>query len=155
MLRDKRTVKVNQDDGVLWIASGKIFPLPKEISYTFPRALDFEKPFAKLKIISPYEGIVLLKDGIITIKNQNSKFLLDLLQLTKKIKNCSIKFLPIVQNYQYIDQYSIVSFIEIYPNYEGLIYSVRKKESKYISTLFIITEADIWKINSDQADPLT
>ena len=31
MLRDKRTVKVNQDDGVLWIASGKIFPLPKEI----------------------------------------------------------------------------------------------------------------------------
>jgi hypothetical protein len=33
MPRDKRTVKVNQDDGVLWIASGKkkkkkIFPKP-------------------------------------------------------------------------------------------------------------------------------
>jgi hypothetical protein len=25
-----------------------------------------------------------------------------------------------------------------------------KKESKYISTLFIITEADVWKINSGQ-----
>ena len=152
MLRDKRTVKVNQDDGVLWIASGKIFPLPKEINYTFPKALKFEKPFAKLKIISPYQGIVLLKDGVLTVKNQDSKFLLDLLQLTKKIKNCSIKFLPIVQNYQYIDQYSILSFIEIYPSYEGLIYSVRKKESKYISTLFIITEADIWKVNSDQVN---
>jgi RNA polymerase Rpb1, domain 5/RNA polymerase Rpb1, domain 4 len=152
MLRDKRTVKVNQDDGVLWIASGKIFPLPKEIKYTFPRVLGVDKPFAKLKIVSPYEGIVLLKDGLITIKNQETKFLLDLLQLTKKIKNCSLKFLPIVQNYQYIDKYTVITVIEIYPNYEGLIYSVRKKESKYIATLFVITEADIWKINSDQVN---
>ena len=152
MLRDKRTVKVNQDDGVLWIASGKIFPLPKEIKYTFPRVLGIDKPFAKLKIVSPYEGIVLLKNGLITIKNQETKFLLDLLQLTKKIKNCSLKFLPIVQNYQYIDKYTVITVIEIYPNYEGLIYSVRKKESKYIATLFVITEADIWKINSDQVN---
>ena len=152
MLRDKRTVKVNQDDGVLWIASGKIFPLPKEIKYTFPKTLEIDKPFAKLKIVSPYEGLVLLKDGLITIKNQDTKFLLDLLQLTKKIKNCSLKFLPIVQNYQYIDKYTVVTIIEIYPNYEGLIYSVRKKESKYIATLFVITEADIWKINSDQVN---
>ena len=152
MLRDKRTVKVNQDDGVLWIASGKIFPLPKEIKYTFPKTLETDKPFAKLKIVSPYEGLVLLKDGLITIKNQDTKFLLDLLQLTKKIKNCSLKFLPIVQNYQYIDKYTVVTIIEIYPNYEGLIYSVRKKESKYIATLFVITEADIWKINSDQVN---
>ena len=152
MLRDKRTVKVNQDDGVLWIASGKIFPLPKEVDYTFPKILNLEKPFAKLKIVSPYEGILLLKDGIITIINQEEKFILDLLQLTKKVKNCSIKFLPIIQNYQYIDKYTVISTIEIFPNYEGLIYSVRKKESKYISTLFIITEADIWKINSDQVN---
>ena len=152
MLRDKRTVKVNQDDGVLWIASGKIFPLPKEVNYTFPKILESEKPFAKLKIVSPYEGIVLLNNGIITIKNEEAKFLLDLLQLTKKIKNCSLKFLPVVQNYQYIDKYTVVSTIEIFPNYEGLIYSVRRKESKYVSTLFIITEADIWKINSDQVN---
>ena len=152
MLRDKRTVKVNQDDGVLWIASGKIFPLPKEVDYTFPKTLNLQRPFAKLKIVSPYEGIVLLKDGVLTIKNQDSKFLLDLLQLTKKIKNCAIKFLPVVQNYQYIDKYTVISTIEIFPNYEGLIYSVRKKESKYISTLFVITEADIWKINSDQVN---
>ena len=51
-----------------------------------------------------------------------------------------------------IDKYTVVSTIEIFPNYEGLIYSVRRKESKYISTLFVITEADIWKINSDQVN---
>jgi hypothetical protein len=152
MLRDKRTVKVNQDDGVLWIASGKIFPLPKEINYTFPKSLEIEKAFAKLKIVSPYEGTVLVRDGFITIKNQEAKYSLDLLQLTKKIKNCSIQFVSLVQNYQYIDKYTLLSVVEIFPTYEGLIYSVRKKESKYISTLFIITEADVWKINSDQVN---
>jgi hypothetical protein len=152
MLRDERTVKVNQDDGVLWIASGKIFPLPKEINYTFPKSLETEKAFAKLKIVSPYEGTVLIKDGFITIKNQEAKFSLDLLELTKKIKNCSIQFVSLIQNYQYIDKYTLLSVVEIFPAYEGLIYSVRKKESKYISTLFIITEADVWKINSDQVN---
>jgi hypothetical protein len=152
MLRDKRTVKVNQDDGVLWIASGKIFPLPKEVEYKFPKSLHVEKAFAKLKIVSPYEGIVLVKDGLITIQNKETKFLLNLLQLTKKIKNCSLHFLPIVKNYQYIDKYTLLSVVEIFPTYEGLIYSVRKKESKYISTLFVITEADVWKINSDQVN---
>ena len=39
MLRDKRTIKVNQDDGILWIASGKIFPIPKESKYLFPKTL--------------------------------------------------------------------------------------------------------------------
>jgi hypothetical protein len=48
MLRDKRTVKVNQDDGVLWIASGKIFPLPKDIILFF-EVFETEKAFAKLK----------------------------------------------------------------------------------------------------------
>jgi hypothetical protein len=152
MLRDKRTVKVNQDNGVLWIASGKIFSLPKEITYTFPRSLEREKAFAKLKIVSPYEGTVLVRDGFITIKNQEAKYSLDLLQLTKKIKNCSTQFVPLVQNYQHIDKYTLLSVVEIFPTYEGLIYSVRKKESKYISTLFIITEADVWKINSDQVN---
>lgn len=152
MLREKRTVKANQEEGVLWIASGKIFPLPKEVNYVFPSNLGTEKPFAKLKIVSPYQGIVLIKNGLLTIKNEESHFLLDLLQLTKKIKNCSIKFVPLLQNYQYIDRYSVLCTVEIFPNYEGLIYSVRKKESKYISTLFIITEADIWKINSDQVN---
>ena len=152
MLRDKRTVKVNQDDGVLWIASGKIFPLPKEINYTFPKSLEKGKAFAKLKLVSPYEGIVLIKDGVVTIKTKEANFSLDLCQLTKKITNCSIEIVPLVQNYQYIDKYTLLGVVEIFPTYEGLIYSVRKKESKYISTLFIITEADVWKVNSDQVN---
>jgi len=114
MLRDKRTVKVNQDDGVLWIASGKIFPLPKEAKYQFPISLNKGKAFAKLKIVTPYQGIVYLKDEFIIIKNQERKISLDLLHLTKTIKNCSIKFLPLVQNYQYVDQYTTLCLVEFF-----------------------------------------
>jgi hypothetical protein len=152
MLRDKRTVKVNQDDGVLWIASGKIFPLPREVKYLFPPILDRKKAFATLKIVTPYDGIAYVKDEFLIIKNQERKISLDLLHLTKSIKNCSIKFIPLVQTYQYVDKYTTLCVVEIFPNEEGLIYSVRKKESSFISTLFIVTESDIWKINSDQTN---
>ena len=150
--RDKRTVKVNQDDGVLWIASGKIFPLPREAKYKFPTSLNKEKAFATLKIVTPYDGITYLKDEFLIIKNQKRKIILDLLHLTKTITNCSIKFVSLVQNYQYVDKYTTLCMVELYPNYEGLIYSVKKKDSNFISTLFIITESDIWKINSDQTN---
>ena len=150
--RDKRTVKVNQDDGVLWIASGKIFPIPKEAKYKFPTSLNKEKAFATLKIVTPYDGITYLKDEFLIIKNQKRKIILDLLHLTKTITNCSVKFISLVQNYQYVDKYTTLCIVELYPNYEGLIYSVKKKDSNFISTLFIITESDIWKINSDQTN---
>ena len=52
MLRDKRTVKINQDDGMLWIASGTIFLLPNEAKFLFPSRLSSKIPLAKLKIIS-------------------------------------------------------------------------------------------------------
>ena len=73
MLRDKRTVKVNQDDGVLWIASGKIFPLPKEAKYQFPSSLKKNKPFALLKIVSPYSGVVTANEETVTIHSKDKK----------------------------------------------------------------------------------
>jgi hypothetical protein len=150
MLRDKRTVKVNQDDGILWIASGKLFSVPKEIKFIFPSSLKKNKCFALLKLVSPFNGIILLKENSIVLITKTNQFSIDLSNLRKFFQNCSIKFSILVKNYQYIDKYSILSFIEIFPTYEGKIYLIRKKEAKSILTLFIITEEDIWKINSDQ-----
>ena len=152
MQREKRTIKVNQDDGVLWITSGKIFPVPKEIKYKFPKRLNKEKSFASLKLSTPYSGIVLLKENSLVILNQTKKLTLDLLLLRRVLKNCFLKVFPIIRNYQYVDKYSILSFLQIFPQYEGNIYSIRKKESKDISTLFLITESDVWKINSDHVN---
>jgi hypothetical protein len=150
MPRDKRTVKVNQEDGVLWVASGKIFPVPKEIKYLFPKVLKKTKPFALLKLVTPFQGIILLKQDSITLITKKNQISLELSNIKKVLQNCSIKISSIVKNYQYVDKHTILSFIEIFPNCEGMVYSVRKKPTRYISTLFLITEEDVWKINTDQ-----
>ena len=72
ILKNRRKIKVNNDDGVLWISSGKIFPLPKEIKYLFPKYLDINKPLAVLKLVTPYSGIVRLKEKTILI-DKNKK----------------------------------------------------------------------------------
>lgn len=150
IIQENRTLKVNQDDGILWIASGKMFPIPKEFKYKFPKVLKKSKSFGFLKFITPYEGIVLLNNNSIVLITKKQKIILDFSIFKKKFRNCVIKISPVVKNFQYVDKGSILAFFDIYPEFEGLIYSVRKKESKYISTLFLITESDIWKINSDQ-----
>ena len=150
MFRDKRTIKVNQDDGVLWIGAGKVFPLPKEINYLFPAKLEKNRSFAYLKIITPYQGIINCSKKILSIVNKEKKLSLSLESLVKSITNCSFKISTIVRNYQYVDKYTILGFLEIFPKYEGTIYSIRKKDSKCINTLFMVTESDVWKINSEQ-----
>ena len=150
MVRDKRTLKVNQDDGVLWISSGKIFPIPKESKYLYPKILNDKKPFAQLKLMTPYQGIVNFSNNELIITCVEKKFQLNLLELKKVFKNSILKFSLFVKNYQYVDRYSVIGYLQFFPVYSGQIYSIRLKESKYINTLFLITESDIWKINSDQ-----
>ena len=64
MMRDQRKIKVNQDDGILWIASGKIFPIPKEAKYLFPKRLKKKNSICEIKISKS-------KKGIIEVKNNN------------------------------------------------------------------------------------
>ena len=152
MLRDKRIIKVNQDDGILWIASGKIFILPKETKYLFPQILSVQKKFAHLKLTSPFSGIICVNGNSLQILNKNKTYTLNLANLVPTIKNCAVKISLLVKNYQYIDKHTNIGYIEIFPNTEGLIYSARKKESKHNVSLFLITDEDIWKINSDQVN---
>jgi hypothetical protein len=149
---DKSKVKVNEDDGVLWLASGQIFPLPKEIDYHFPKFLEKNKSFGKLKIMTPYKGLISITKKSICLTNSSKKIVLNFSDFSKKLKNCELKFSLLVKNYQYVDQYTILGYLEFFSKIEGKIYSLRKKESKYITTFFFITESDIWKINSDQVN---
>jgi DNA-directed RNA polymerase subunit beta' len=137
MLKDKRTIKVNQDDGILWIASGKIFPLPKESEYLFPQKLSLNKPFARLKLISPISGVISLNNSNLWIQSKkNESFNLEITNITKNFKNCVLKISFLVKNYQYIDRHTILGYIEIFPQFEGLIYSVRKKNQKIFKLFF-------------------
>ena len=153
MLQDKRTVKVNQDDGILWIAAGKIFIVPKEGKFLAPKKLQKNKPIVNLKLVTPISGIINFKDkNTIKITNNNKEIVLKISDILKPYKNGRIKFLPTVKNYQFVDQNTILGFINIYPNSEGKVYSIRQKLSKQMNTLFIVSEDDIWKVNSDQVN---
>ncbi len=147
MMRDQRKIKVNQDDGILWIASGKIFPIPKEAKYLFPKELKKNKPFANLKLVSPISGIVELQNNCISI---NKKIFLNLSALSKQFPNCKIQFSLLTKNYQYIDASTILGYLEIHSKFQGEIYAIKEKISQKIRTLFLITDSDVWKINSDQ-----
>jgi hypothetical protein len=149
---EKPKVKVNQDDGVLWLASGKIFPLPKEVnfSFNFNDSLKKKKAFSHLKLVTPFEGIIIIEEDTISIVNNEKKVTLQLSTLSKPIQNCKIKVALLIKNYQYVDRYTVIAMIHIFSNYEGKIYGIRKKDYKFITTFFFITENDIWKINSDQ-----
>jgi len=152
MLREKRVLKVNQDDGVLWIAAGKVVCVPKETEYLYPKSLDTKKPFFRLKLVSPYQGIINFSENNLVITSFEKQLSLNLIELKKLFKNSIAKFSILVKNYQYIDRYTIIGYLNFFPIYEGTIYSVRQKESKYLRTILLITESDIWKINSDQVN---
>jgi hypothetical protein len=152
MLREKRVLKVNQDDGVLWIAAGKVICIPKETEYLYPKNLDTKKPLFRLKLVSPYQGIINFSENNLAITSFEKQFSLNLIELKKLFKNSIIKFSILVKNYQYIDRYTILGYLNFFPIYEGTIYSARKKESKYLRTVLLITESDVWKINSDQVN---
>jgi hypothetical protein len=47
-----------------------MFPVPKEIKYLFLKTLNKTKPFAKLKLVTPYQGIAILKDETYNCKSK-------------------------------------------------------------------------------------
>jgi len=185
-IRDKneptKNVKITKKNGVLWLTSGKIFPVPGDTEYNFRTKLQKEKSFAKIKLSNPFAGIVQinetgislsfldeslfsssLENSSVEIKNEeedNSEFPTQVTQsiefefenLQKKFPNSEICFSLLVKNYQYVDAYTTLGFFYLFPKEKEQvkIYSIRKKSGIAIDTFFLITEADIWKIESDQ-----
>jgi hypothetical protein len=152
MLRDKRMLKINQDDGILWIAGGKLFCLPKEVNYLSQKKLQKDKPFARLNFVFPFSGIINYSSNELTILNEKKKILVKFNQLKSVSKNSFAHLSLLVQNFQYVDSHTVIGFLNFFPAYEGKIYSIRKKHSKYTVIFFLITESDIWKMNSDQVN---
>lgn len=146
---DKPIIKVNQDDGILWIGSGKIFELPYESHFVFPSVLNRKKAISKLKLVTPYKGYIILDDNKIEIVNNNGKIYLELDNIIESITNCEIKPSIFIKNYQYIDEHTIFGTIYYFPKYKGKVYAIREKDADFHTTFFLITESDIWKLHSD------
>jgi hypothetical protein len=148
--RDKRTIKVTKDHGIIWLASGKIFSISKEAKYQFPKCLNKIKSFADLKLITPSSGIVEFNKKKLSIYIKGKKFEVDFSKINKQFINCRVDFTLLVNNYQYVDKHTILGKFNIKPIFSGKTYAIRKKDSKYLTTFFIVTEDDIWKLNTEQ-----
>lgn len=144
-------IKINEDDGILWLASGKIFPIPKEAKYLFPKKLVKNNSFASLKLITPFSGIVTYDSEKLYILNNQEKICINFSNLVKNFENCKTKLNLIIKNYQYVETNTVLGFIDIFPTVEGKIYKVKRKESLYFTTIFLITESDIWTLNLDHS----
>jgi DNA-directed RNA polymerase subunit beta' len=148
-IRKGKTRRILLKQGLLWIASGKIFTLPSEAEYFFSKNLmiNQKKAIARLKIITPKEGIISLTNASISIITKQEKIKINLTNFYQQINNCSIKIIPLVRNYQYVDKYTVIAFIYIFPSFStGNIIAIEEKPSKNTNTFFITTEKDIWNI---------
>lgn len=140
--------------GLFWITSGKILSLPIETEYNFSEILSNEKSIGKLKIITPYEGIIVLNNYSISIINKEQKLIIPFSNFTQKFKNLSLQIIPLVRNYQYVDSNTIIASLLIFSNSnsKNIIYSIEKKYGNLTNTFFVITKDDIWNFYGPSID---
>jgi hypothetical protein len=158
---EKPTVKVNYDDGVLWLKSGQILSLPREAKFECKEYLTKTKACVKIALVSPHSGIVTYEKNKLSIINLHKKKEIDLNYLpplfVKKKLLADLpyeeKFSVLVKNYQYIDAFTTLGFIHMFPRKgAGKIYSLRRRNYAKCQVLLLVTESDIWKVNSEQID---
>lgn len=149
--KDNQEISLTEEDGILWIDSGKLFALPKETNFLFPKKLIKRKTFSYQNIASPYSGIAFIKNKIFTLVNAKKKIQLDLKDIRNiENQNFTLKISFLIKNYQFIDAYTILGKIYNYPKKDGKVYAIRKKRSKTFSSFFLITDSDIWQLSVDQ-----
>lgn len=153
--KDKQEISLTEEDGILWIDSGKLFPLLKETCFTFPKQLIFEKTIGYQKFNSPYEGIVFVKGSTIFLLNSKRRCELNINEMVTKSYNYMTKISFFVRNYQFIDAHTLLGKLYVFPKMEGKIYAIRKKRSRTFLAFFLITESDIWKLSTDQVNGLS
>jgi hypothetical protein len=146
----KKVIKVSQDDGVLWIAAGKIIVLPKEAKTIFSEIALKQKPFSSLFFHSPFQGFFEMSQSKISLLTNEKRISLNLQKFQFFTDSTVVKLSLFLKNFQYVDRYTVLGSIHFFSKYEGKIYLIRKKDSKYKSTFFLVTEDDIWKINCNE-----
>ena len=161
--REDRYIKVNQNDGVLWICASEVFSLPTVAKLKFSTELPENQPFAFLKLVTPFAGITFWNaKELYLIKETKEKICLCLTDLESPVPmqtTYSIQFVPMVQSYQYVDKHTVLGYVAFFALEAGKIYSIQQqipKKEKYprFRTFFAITEKHIWKMSHDESNLL-
>lgn len=148
---NKPKVKVNQDDGILWLTSGKVFSLPKETKFDYTPVLTQKNSVGSLKIISPHYGYIKMAEKTLVITTEKKIILLNTTRFDKvSLKNCRQELKILFDSRRIVDKGTLLAYLYLIPKIEGKVYSIRQKYSCLGLTYFLITESDIWKLHSEQ-----
>lgn len=150
--KDNKEISLTEEDGILWVDSGKLFPFPRETRFLYPQQLSLKKAISYQKISVPSSGILLINQSKIILINKKKRIELNLNQLNNIQDNFSLQFSLFSRNYQYIDKFTTIGKVYAYPRILGKIYAIRKKQAKNFLSFFLITDSDIWKLSSDQVN---
>lgn len=155
--RQGKTRRILLQQGLLWIASGKIFTLPSETEFSFSNYHDDfiltpKKSIGKLKIITPTDGLVILNSSSLSILGKKTKTTIYFQDLKQNFENNSIEFCSLVKNYQYVDSHTILAFLYIFPNFESKISKMEQKQGKIKNIFLMTTENDSWNFYGSSID---
>lgn len=125
-----KRIAITLEEGVLWVTFANIFPIPSQSALHFRKKLEKKKSFASLKVSVSEAGYIHLSENCLTLFTKTKTLTLELTHLLMSFKNCSVKILPIVKNYQYVDASTTVAFLYIQPKKDETIYLIRQKQSQ-------------------------
>jgi hypothetical protein len=125
-----KRIAITLEEGVLWVTFANIFPIPSQSALHFRKKLEKKKSFASLKVSVSEAGYIHLSENCLTLFTKTKTLTLELTHLLMSFKNCSVKILPIVKNYQYVDASTTVAFLYIQPKKDETIYLIRRKQSQ-------------------------
>lgn len=152
--KGKSNIKINDQNGILWLAKGNILTLPKEARCLFVKNTTKKRAIGSLKIITPYAGLISYKNNNLFIVGTTCNISLDFSNILNDFKDYRINFLKIIKNYQHVDAFTTVGYINVYPKKSEKIYSVRTKKGFFNVTYLLIGESNSWKIVLDQQNIL-
>jgi hypothetical protein len=143
--------KIIQQDAILWLASGKVYPVPKESEAFIFSYLNKNKAFARTKLVSKISGLCYFdkKANVFSIINKTKKITLSLNTFSQISYGTKLEIKILIKNCQFIDSSTIFAYIYYFPNCQEKIYSVRKLENLNKTTFCFITQSDIWQHFSD------
>jgi len=142
--------KIINKNSLVFLNSGNIFLLPKEIKYNFKYDLNKKIPFSTIKLIIPYSGIIKILNNNIYLYTKNNIYKINLIFLKKKINNFLIKYSILIKNNQYIDKNTIFCLIELFFLKNENIFNIKRKKLKNNFLYFLIFKSNLKKLIYNQ-----
>lgn len=152
--RNNSLVKVNLNEGIMWLSSAKLFPIPLEAKFYSSKKFRKKKAFASINLVTPFASLFFKneEEKYFSLKTSKKEFTFFYSTFLPEEKNYQAQFLSFAKNYQYLDPYTILGSYTFFPSFEERIYLIRKKELTQKNLFFVITESDIWKLNLEEGN---